>query len=161
MIPEYLIAREAVPFGVVSLGYRSVILHTQDELQQGQLGYSMDDQGTPLTGDAPGDWRENWLVIGYEDECGDPIFIDAARREFPVYTAPHGEGDWVPNLIATSFATFVRALTSVKNLSVGRENPVERAGNPVPASEGRAILEAISHENPGASSEFWETWLND
>jgi hypothetical protein len=161
MIPEYLIVRETVPFRVVSLGYRRVILHRHDELRQGQVGYSIDDQGTALTGDAPGDWRENWLVIGYEDECGDPIFIDATRQEFPVYTAPHGKGDWVPNLVATSFANFIRALTYVKNLSVGRENPVEREANPVPASERRAILEAISHENSGASLEFWETWLND
>lgn len=29
-----------------------------------------------------------------EDQTGDPIFIDAADDQFPVYTAMHGEGDW-------------------------------------------------------------------
>ena len=82
-----------------------------------------------------GDWRESWLVIGYEDECGDPIFIDAAGPEFAVYTAAHGTGDWVPDPVATSFANFVRALTLVKNLSVGRETPVERETIPISTNE--------------------------
>jgi len=46
-------------------------------------------------------------------------------------------------------------------LSVGREIPVERQANPVSNNERRTILEAISSENPGASLEFWETWLNE
>lgn len=162
MIPEeYLIARDALAFRVVSLGFRSVILHTPDELQQAQVGYSMDDHGASLIGTLPGDWREDWLVIGYEDECGDPIFIDTMRKDYPVYTAPHGVGDWVPSLIATSFPNFIAALSYVKNLSVGRQNPVERAANPVPARDRKAILEAISRENPDASLEFWENWLNE
>ena len=52
-------------------------------------------------------------------------------------------------------------MTLVKNLSVGREIPVERQANPVSNNERRTILEAISGENPGASLEFWETWLNE
>src|SRR5215468_9730344 len=99
MTPEYLIAREAVPFRIVSLGYRSVILLSHAELQEGQVGYSVDPQGRALTGDEPGDWRESWLVIGYEDQCGDPIFIDVVAPKFPVYTAPHGMGDWLPELV--------------------------------------------------------------
>lgn len=160
MIADYLHARETVPFRVVALGYRSVILHTEEELQYAQHGYSIGDGGTPLTGDTPGDWRKNWLVIGYEDECGDPIFIDSTRRELPVYTARHGEGDWVPTLIATSFANFIKALTYVKDLSIGRENPADREANPVPSSERDALLEAIFQENPDASLEFWQTWLD-
>jgi hypothetical protein len=69
----------------VSFGYSSVSLCHPSELQKRQVGYSVHPDGTSLCGDEDGDWRSNWLVIGDEGECGDPIFIDTAAPGYPVY----------------------------------------------------------------------------
>lgn len=42
------------------------------------------------------------LSLVYEDETGDPIFIDIEDGQFPVYTVMHGEGDWEPHKISVS-----------------------------------------------------------
>lgn len=47
------------------------------------MGYATNPQGKVLTGEAEGDWRANWIVIGEDETCGDPIFIDAAQERFP------------------------------------------------------------------------------
>ncbi|MGQ7887485.1 hypothetical protein [Paenibacillus sp. WC2504] len=64
------------PFKEVSVGYRTVTLFSSDELEKAQIGYCIDTNGQSLTGNGDGDWLQSWLVIGYEDETGDPIFID-------------------------------------------------------------------------------------
>lgn len=138
-----------------------MILYLVEELKQAQVGYSVDEGGESLTGTGEGDWRENWLVIGYEDECGDPIFIDVAEDDFPVYTSVHGCGNWEPNLIAVSFNNFIKALSYIKEISIGRESPVERERNPVPSSDRARILETIANENPKISLTFWEIWLQE
>jgi hypothetical protein len=47
-----------------------------------------------LTGQSEGDWKPNWLVIGFEDLCGDPLFVDIESAGFPVFTAAHGMENW-------------------------------------------------------------------
>ena len=63
-------------FNEVSLGYRTVTLFSSEDLEEAQLGYSVDIDGQSLVGTEEGDWLSSWLVIGNEDETGDPIFID-------------------------------------------------------------------------------------
>jgi hypothetical protein len=76
----------------VSLGYTTVSIYRVDELEGGQTGYSVDPAGHTLVDRTDGSWHAEWLVIGYEDLCGDPIFIDTEVQGYPVYTAIHGEG---------------------------------------------------------------------
>ena len=85
-------------------------------------------------------WKESWFVIGYEDLCGDPIFVDLAKPEFPVFTAAHREGDWSPEMIASSFQGLIEALQEVNRLSEGRENPVKLERNPISAVERERVL---------------------
>lgn len=72
------------PFNEVSIGYRIVTLFSSNELGEAQLGYSVDINGQSLAGTGDGDWHPSWLVIGNEDETGDPIFIDTDDDQFPV-----------------------------------------------------------------------------
>jgi len=64
----------------VSLGYTTVRIYTLDELEEAQMGYSVDPLGNSLVDNAEGSWKKEWLVIGYEDLCGDPIFSYAATQ---------------------------------------------------------------------------------
>lgn len=85
----------------------SIHLFSREEIEEGQLGYSIDEDGNSLTGDNEGDWKENWYVIGYDELVGDPIFIDIKNKKYPVMTAMHGEGDWEPEVIFWSFNKFL------------------------------------------------------
>ena len=87
-----LLSTLAIP--TVSLGYFAIHIYDVEELEEAQIGYSVHPSGTSLIDENPGSWQTNWVVIGYEDGCGDPIFIDSEADGFPVYTAIHGTGYW-------------------------------------------------------------------
>ncbi|WML48459.1 hypothetical protein RCG23_25035 [Neobacillus sp. PS3-34] len=86
-------------------------LFLRDEFEQGQLGYRVDEDGNSLTGKNEGDWKENWYVIGYDEDLGDPIIIDINNKDYPVMTAMHGEGDWEPEVIYSSLKEFLESLS--------------------------------------------------
>jgi hypothetical protein len=79
-----------------------VRLATPDELGELQVGYGVGPDGEDLTGDAPGDWRPSWLVIGTDEDLGDPVFVDLDDANLPVFTAMHGAGTWDPRPVAPS-----------------------------------------------------------
>lgn len=145
----------------VSLGYRTVTLFLSEDLEEAQLGYSVDIDGQSLAGTDEGDWLSSWLVIGYEDETGDPIFIDTNDERLPVYTAMHGEGEWAPNKIAESINSFISALSYIREISIGRDNPVALENNPISSKKLNQITKLISDENKHIEMDFWESWLED
>ncbi|MFV5912317.1 hypothetical protein [Bacillus cereus] len=79
----------------IELEYESepmtIELFNSEEIEEGQLGYSFDEEG---------DWKEGWIVIGIDSYLGDPIFVDSNDENCPVYTAMHGEGEWELECIA-------------------------------------------------------------
>ena len=158
---EVLDIINSFPFREVSLGYRTLTLVSTEDLKEAQIGYSVDADGQSLVGINEGDWHSSWFVIADEDETGDPIFIDIDDDKYPVYTAMHGEGDWEPNKIAVSLKSFTLALSYIKELSVGRENPVALEKNPIALEEQKRILTLISEDNKNIDIEFWESWLED
>ncbi|MGG5739628.1 MULTISPECIES: hypothetical protein [Bacillus cereus group] len=72
----------------------TIELFNSEEIEEGQLGYSFDEEGQSLAGNEEGDWKEGWIVIGIDSYLGDPIFVDSNDENYPVYTAMHGEGEW-------------------------------------------------------------------
>ncbi|HEU4387367.1 MAG TPA: hypothetical protein VFV34_06190 [Blastocatellia bacterium] len=158
-IKSYIDLRNDVRVASVSLGYMRVTLFPESELMEAQVGYSVSDSGEPFTGEVEGDWKTSWLVIGYEDLCGGPIFVDLAKPEFPVFTAEHGEGDWSPEMIASSFQGFAQSLEAVKRLSEGREDPVKLELNPVSPAERDRVLCTIAELNKTSTLKFWENWI--
>lgn len=77
-------------------------LYTKREFALGQIGYRMDLEGNSLTGSRPDEWNENWYVIGFEEEWGDPLFVDVKQKEYPVMTTRNEVGPWKPKVIFTS-----------------------------------------------------------
>lgn len=89
----------------IELEYESepmtIELFNSEEIEEGQLGYSFDEEGQSLVGNEEGDWKEGWIVIGIDSYLGDPIFVDSNDENCPVYTtAMHGEGEWELECIA-------------------------------------------------------------
>ena len=146
------------PVRSISLGYRTLQVVDPNALPEAQLGYSRSPDGDDdLTADDPGAWQGSWVVIGHEDECGDPIFVDTADPDFPVFTAAHGQGEWEPRMIAESLGQFSKALRYLKPLTAGRESPMEFEGNPFDDVE--AVLEKLGELTACPDAIFWTDWL--
>ncbi|PED69388.1 hypothetical protein CON97_25455 [Bacillus pseudomycoides] len=90
----------------------SIHLFSREEFEEGQLGYSVDEEDNSLTGDSEGDWKETWYVIGYGENLGDPIFVDIEDKNYPVMTAMHGEGDWEPEVMFSSLNEFLKYVSN-------------------------------------------------
>jgi hypothetical protein len=143
----------------VNLGYFAIRIYDVSELAEAQIGYSADPSGTSLIDENSGSWQRNWVVIGYEDGAGDPIFIDSDAGGFPVYTAMHGTGTWEPSLIATGLRTFAIAIREIARIAERRENPVQLTANPIELDERTKTLERIQRENIGIDTSFWENFM--
>jgi hypothetical protein len=145
----------------VSFGCATIHVYRPSELKVGQVGYSISPTGESLVGDKDGDWRSTWLVIGYDETCGDPIFIDRSKEEYPVYTAMIGKGRWDAVPIAVSLQAFGRALSAIAAVAEGRENPVALEQTPLPESEKDRVLAAIRQHNPQIGLDFWQILLTE
>jgi hypothetical protein len=86
----------------LAVGDGVIVLVKPEELGDIQLGYGIDRDGSKLSGDKPGDWRASWIVIGTDEDLGEPFFVDLAEPELPVFTAMHGAGAWDPRPVARS-----------------------------------------------------------
>ena len=79
---------------------------------------------SPPDGAAPSlDWKPGWVIIGESALLGDPYFLDTAKPDpegdCPVYTAISGQPRWVPTLAASSFAQFLRILSTAMEIAAG------------------------------------------
>ncbi|KXH87242.1 hypothetical protein [Sporosarcina sp. HYO08] len=91
--------------------YLTFILFKESELENEQLGYSVDEQGNSLIGKSKGDWQEGWIVIGYEEDLGDPLIVDTVRENYPVLTAEHGAGEWEPIILFHSLHDLIKSIS--------------------------------------------------
>jgi hypothetical protein len=77
----------------------------------------------PDGGTAPLDWKPAWVVIGESSLLGDPYFLDTSKPDpegdCPVYTAMSGNERWVPTLVASSFAQFLRIVSTAMEVASG------------------------------------------
>jgi hypothetical protein len=77
----------------------------------------------PEGGKTPADWKPSWIVIAESSLLGDPYFLDVSKLDpegdCPVYTAMSGQDRWVPTLAASSFAQFLRILSTAMEIAAG------------------------------------------
>jgi hypothetical protein len=75
------------------------------------------------SGKTPTDWKPAWVVIGESSLLGDPYFLDVSKPDpegdCPVYTAMSGQDRWTPTLAASSFAQFLRILSTAMEIAAG------------------------------------------
>ncbi|WP_131724306.1 SMI1/KNR4 family protein [Chryseobacterium indologenes] len=92
------------------------------ELYFFQQGYRYNFNGEDLTGLKPGDFKPTWLVLA-TNYFDDPFFIDLeeSKRQFPVYFAFHGQGEWIPVMIADSVREFEQQLIDIQTVQYDRE----------------------------------------
>lgn len=70
-----------------------------------------------------GDWKASWVLCAESALLGDPYFLDLskpdAEGDCAVFTAMSGQDRWVPTLAASSFAQFLRILTTAMETAAG------------------------------------------
>jgi SMI1/KNR4 family protein SUKH-1 len=75
------------------------------------------------SGATPADWKSSWVVIGESSLLADPYVLDVSKPDpegdCPVYTAMSGQDRWVPTLAASSFAQFLRILSTAMEIAAG------------------------------------------
>ncbi|MFU2015115.1 hypothetical protein ACM6Q7_08620 [Peribacillus butanolivorans] len=97
--------KEGVEEETISVSFH---LFSKDEFEEGQLGYREDEEGNSFVGNNEGDWKESWFVIGYDEDLGDPIFVDIHNKNYPVLTTEHGMGEWEPSVLYDSLEEFLK-----------------------------------------------------
>ena len=71
----------------------------------------------------PAGWQPSWVAIAESSLLGDPYFLDVskldAEGDCPVFTAMSGQDRWQPTLAASSFAQFLRILSTAMEIADG------------------------------------------
>ena len=97
-----------------------VRLFGSEELVKAQdIGTTPPEGGTTV----PIGWKTSWVAIGESTLLGDPYFLDVskldAEGDCPVFTAMIGQERWQPTLVASSFAQFLRILSTAMEVAAG------------------------------------------
>jgi hypothetical protein len=96
-----------------------VRLMPASELEKAQDTVRVSQEG----GSVPLDWKASWIVIAESSLLGDPYFLDVskldAEGDCPVYTAMSGQERWNPTLAASSYAQFLRILSTAMEIAAG------------------------------------------
>ena len=80
-------------------------------------------QAPGANGAPPADWKASWVIVGESSLLGDPYFLDVGKPDpegdCPVFTAMSGQERWQPTLAASSFAQFLRILSTAMEIAAG------------------------------------------
>ena len=86
-----------------------------DYFNKAQEGFRFD----PLKNEPIDDWNtlvgENYYVIGFDTDLGDPIIADAGTEGFPIYYMMHDDWESLEK-VANSFDEFINNLKSIENI---------------------------------------------
>ena len=124
----------------VEIGLSEIHIYEKDEIEDAQAGYRYNG----LTGEVIEEWfGEEYIVIGNDSCCGDPIIAKVDEEEIPIYFMFHD--DWSSlQLIASSLEQFVDILKKLEETDLEDKD------------ECVNVLEDIKQEVPSASYEYWE-----
>ncbi len=142
----------------VSFGYNEINFIQPDNLDEEQIGYTIDSNGNSLITGNDGDWQKEWLVIA-TDQLGDPIIVDISSPNLKVLSAAHGEGTWEPFVIADTLDNFKSIISSLDNISKDRTNPVDLEKNPITDIERQTVLAKIEKQNSDTELWYWENFF--
>jgi len=88
-----------------------------------QVGFALEDDGSPRPVAKDDGWRKSWVLVGQSSLLGDPYFLDTAKLDAEgdcsVFTAMSGAGRWEARLCGSSFAQFLRILAAGMEVAQG------------------------------------------
>lgn len=115
---NFLLAADPERVETVTPVERVRLIPAGELIKAQQLVQTPGENGAP-----PADWKPSWVVIGESSLLGDPYFLDVSKPDpegdCPVYTAMSGQDRWAPTLAASSFAQFLRILSTAMEIAAG------------------------------------------
>lgn len=124
----------------VEIGISDIYLYQEDEIEKGQLGYRVKSDGELIE-----DWiGDNYIIIGKDSCCGDPIIADITDKNLPIYYMFHDDWDSLQH-IAYSFEQFLELLEMIDETDISNE------------VEKDELIEKILDNCPEDGSDFWES----
>ncbi len=101
----------------VEIGLNSIHLFSKDEIDDAQVGYRVNFEKVPIK-----EWiGDSYYVIGEDSLCGDPIIVDIANKNLPIYHMFHDKWDSL-TLISESFDEYINILDKINDTDLKDKN---------------------------------------
>lgn len=114
----------------ITVGLSDIHLYAKNEIEDAQIGYSKDGNGKKLK-----NWiGDNFLVIGHDSCCGDPIIVDLSEEKLPVYSMFHDDYSSLQK-ITNSFKEYINILNEIEEVDLSD------------AEKSLALIEDIKNNN--------------
>ena len=146
LLERFLEVRGTVEWRRADVGESSFVLYEVDELAEAQIGYAVGVDDDDLTGDAPGQWRPLWLVVGEEEYGRDTLLVDLGDARLPVLVAAEDDAGWAAVELAESFAALAALLAELAEAARSGADPA-------------ALLVRALARTPQAGRAAWREWL--
>lgn len=160
-LPEKVLAiLKQFPFSWISIGFKQIFLYSEQEGIEGQKGYRSGFSEDALFSSFDGDWNPNWYVIG-KDELNSAFYIDISQEEPEIFIALSGFDEWQQINVAANSSNFVKILSWIEKISVGRETEELLEKNPIPDIIKEQVLLQIKKENPNSEVSYWAEFLDN
>jgi hypothetical protein len=126
----------------INAGLSDIYLYTKDEIEDAQIGFRVDNKGNKIE-----DWiGDNYVVIGNDSCCGDPIITDLSNEKLPVYNMFHD--DWSSlRQISIDFEQYIEILNKIDEADIGNENEKDK------------LISYIKAIVPEEGIEYWESLI--
>lgn len=139
--------------------YVNLELFSFEQLEEAQIGYLITPDGHSLITDEEDSWDANWIVIGYETMCGDPLIIELNEKGYPVSTLIHGIGSWNGgNFLADSLENFLAIMKEINCFLT--EKQVREGNQTIIMKELIALINVIVEHNRFTDFDIWKSLLS-
>lgn len=139
--------------------YVNLEIFSFDQLDECQVGFSIDPDGNSLVTNEEATWNDNWIVIANETLCGDPIIIELNEDGYPVSRLMHGMDNWDNgSFLAESMESLLYIFKDIGCFLT--EKQVLEGKRTIQNKELKALVNNILEKNKFADFEIWESLLN-
>jgi hypothetical protein len=146
-VERFLEERATVPGRAWEIGELAFELFEVDEIAEAQIGYAIGPDDDDLTGDAEGQWRPLWLVVGEELWSGETLIVDLEDDGSAVLLVTEDEDGWgEPLEIAGSLGALAALLG-------------ELAAAHADKADVAHLVDIALARTPDAAHAHWRAWL--
>ncbi|KAJ52594.1 hypothetical protein CTM_06401 [Clostridium tetanomorphum DSM 665] len=129
-----------------------------EDIEEEQIGYSIDQDGNFLVSGKEGSWESGWIVIGCENLCGDPIIMDIKEEGFPISLLMHGMGDWSGGTyLSESIDKFINEIKCINNFI--SEKSMKNTNPRITCRELDDLIYDIIEKNEYGDVDIWKDML--
>ena len=124
----------------VEIGVSKIHLYTKDEIEEAQIGYRIDNKGNEID-----EWiGDDYIIIGNDSCCGDPIITDVSDDKLPVYSMFHDDWETLQK-ITNDFEQYISILKKINKSDLSDE------------TQKNNLISDITKIVPSEGADYWST----